>query len=179
MNSIQVLDAELCKLQQAFSRVAADAEFNYVCSLSNEALIKQQAYKGIYLIEIRTTGPHKDLASWFTAFQADWEHPKFKSSFTPNTKKKRIAAHRTLSEWMPLYIGKAKIVSSRVWEHVDLELQAKTFALKLRQRPTLKLRDFRLSTINLTALDVQNYDLVAPAVEQAMRNKLNPLVGRQ
>lgn len=179
MNSLQHLDSELSKLRSAFSQVAADVSFEHVCSLTNEPLIDQQTYEGVYLIEMRTSGPHRDLASWFAAFQAEWEHPSFKDKFTPNTKKKRIAAHTSLAEWMPLYVGKSKKVSARIWEHLNLELQAKTFALKLRQRPSLKLRDFRLSTINLTALGIKNYDLVAPALEQAMRNKFNPLVGKQ
>lgn len=179
MNSLQQLDSRLTDLRDAFSQVAQGLAFEYVCSLANEKTIATQTYAGIYLIELRTSGPHRELAPWYDSFKTDWEHPRFKEKFTPNTKKKRIKAHTSLAEWMPLYVGKSKRVASRVWEHINLDLHAKTFALKLAQRPTLKLRDMRLSTINLDKFEVKNYGLVAPALELAMRDRLNPIVGRQ
>ena len=128
---------------------------------------------------ICTKGPKRGLATWYKQFKEDWEHPSFRDAFAPNTRKVRIAAHSTLKPWMPLYIGKARSVSGRVKQHITLDLSAKTFALKLRARTQLKVGDLRLSTINLTSLDVQNYDVVAPILEHALCNKINPLIGNQ
>jgi hypothetical protein len=179
MRSLQDLDAKLSELTGAFASVATDARFQFICTLANEPMIEQQAYEGIYLIETKPSGPYRDFSSWISAFRMEWEHPTFKKSFTPNMKNKRIAFHSTLMEWMPLYIGKSKNVASRVWEHINLALPDRTFALKLRARPSVRLCDYRLSTINLRALGIRNYDLIAPALESAMREKLHPLVGRQ
>jgi len=178
-NSLQRLDKELSMLRRAFSEIARDVSFEYIDSLTSEAAIHRQNYQGVYLIELHTSDTHQDLDSWFEAFHAHWDHPRFKDKFTPSTKKKRIAAHKSLLEWMPLYIGKSKKIGARIWEHINLDLDAKTFALKLRQRPELELGKLRLSTINFAKLGIENYDLIAPALEQAMRDRLNPLVGKQ
>jgi hypothetical protein len=37
-------------------------------------------------------------------------------------------------------------------------------------------RQFRLFTI---PLNVQNYDLIAPSLERELRDRLNPIVGKQ
>jgi hypothetical protein len=179
MLPIQKLDAELTKLQSQFEVISKETSFTYICSLADEATVAQQKYEGIYLIEIRTTGRKSGLASWYKQFKEGWEHPSFRKAFTPNTRKVRIDAHSTLKPWMPLYIGKAKSVAGRVKQHISLDLSATTFALKLRARTHLRLSDLRLSTVNLEQLAIQNYGVIAPVLELALRNQINPLVGKQ
>lgn len=180
MRSLLELDKELLKLQDVFTQVAGDVSFSKICTLDHDEEVNKQRYAGIYLIEICTAGDHKDLSGWYNAFQEAWEHPDFRAKFTPNTRKKRIGAHYKLLEWMPLYVGKSKEIAARVRGHIDLGFNSKTFALKLRARiDHIKLADLRLSTIDLSSVSKKNYNIIAPTLEHAMRNRLNPLVGKQ
>ncbi|MDT8318128.1 MAG: hypothetical protein RQ824_09090 [bacterium] len=77
---------------------------------------------------------------------------------------------------MPLYLGKSKHVGARVLEHINLPLHKTTFALKLKARPTMSTRSFRLHSLQLP---VKNYDLIVPALEAALRNRFHPLIGKQ
>jgi hypothetical protein len=77
---------------------------------------------------------------------------------------------------MPLYIGKSKTVGKRVKEHLTLPMKARTFALKIQERPNMRRHKFRLSTIRL---DVTHYNLLAPTLEETLRDLINPIVGKQ
>lgn len=176
MVRIKEIDQQLTKLFCEFDTIANSLDLPYICDLSDENTIGKQDYPGIYKIDINTGDTHKDFNSWIAEFQAEWEHPDFLKKFTPNTKKKRIKCHTNLAEWIPIYLGKSKKVSSRVLEHINLGLEKTTFALKLKARPTMIARTFRLSTIQLR---VENYDLIAPVLEAALRNRFNPIIGKQ
>lgn len=176
MHRLHTLDKQLTTLFSNFEDIAGELDLPVVCSLSDEKKIAEQAYPGIYLIDVSTAGTTCDLASWIETFRLEWEHADFKKKFTPNLKKMRIARHNQLLEWMPLYIGKSKNVGARVLEHINLGLDKTTFALKLKARPTMAKRMFRLHTLELR---VSNYDLVVPTLEAALRNRFNPLIGKQ
>ena len=139
-------------------------------------MIEKQSYSGIYRIDISTEKSILDAPTWIEALRVEWEHEDFLKKFTPNFKKKRIAQHRTLLEWMPFYLGKSRNVGKRVLEHINLGLDKNTFALKLKARPTMRNRAFRLHTLKLP---VENYDLIVPAMEGILREQFHPLVGKQ
>ena len=176
MNRIAQLDEQLSNLFEGFNAIANDLNINVICDLANESKIEQQKYPGIYLIDISAAGIKSDATEWIEDLRAEWEHEDFLRKFTPNFKKKRIAEHKQLAEWMPLYLGKSKTVGKRVLEHINLGLDKSTFALKLKARAGMAKRQFRLSTLELR---VKNYDLIAPALENALRNRFHPLVGKQ
>jgi hypothetical protein len=178
MQLLLELDARLSKLRRQFERISEEVSFSRVCSLSDRQKINQQTYRGIYLIEIRTLGKSRPFANWKTSFEAQWNDPLLKSRFTPGTKKKRMAAHSALKTWMPLYIGKSKTIWRRVNQHIDLGLDVNLFAMKLGLRPWLSLHDLRLSTLNFDEHGIKNYDVVAPALERALRATYNPVVGQ-
>lgn len=67
-------------------------------------------------------------------------------------------------------------MGGRVKEHIFKELGKNTFALKLMERTNLKNETFRLSTIKL---EVENYDWIVPVIENSLRNRINPIIGRQ
>jgi hypothetical protein len=75
-----------------------------------------------------------------------------------------------------VYLGKSKRVNKRLWEHVNLPIEKPTTALKLASRTNMNLNDFRFSTIKI---EVVNYDLIMPQLESSLRDKHNPLLGRQ
>ncbi len=133
-------------------------------------------YPGIYFIHIKNNALHQTFESWAKEFVASWTHEQYKGKFVPNPKKIRIKQHLKLKSWIPLYIGKSKNISKRISEHIHLEMDQKTYALKLKHRDHLKNDRFKISTIQV---DVQNYDWIMPVLEQALRDKYNPIIGRQ
>ncbi len=133
-------------------------------------------YPGIYLFEIKNNNRFKDFDSWVSNFKSEWMNPKYVKCFTPNLTKKRMQAHKTLNEWIPIYIGKSKSIESRVHEHIFKELKKTTFALKLNSRDNLYNEIFRLRTIKI---DLTNYDSIMPLIESTLRDKINPILGRQ
>jgi hypothetical protein len=170
------MDQQLSLALEPIRDIAATVEMPFVCFLKDEEAVKRQAYPGVYRIDVQTSGTETELAAWIAKFRSEWEHADFKKSFTPNLKKKRIAGHTTLPEWMPLYLGKSKNVGKRVLEHIKLPLNKTTFALKLNARPGMAERTLRLHTLELR---VQNYDAIVPALESALRNRFHPLIGKQ
>lgn len=134
-------------------------------------------YPGVYLIEMKNSGKFSSFPEWIQDFQPSWEHEDYKRKFVPNLKKKRIGKHPSeLREWIPLYIGKSKNVGKRILEHLYLKLNRNTFALKLYERQYLHLEYFKVSTIKI---DVKNYDQIMPIVEKTLRDRINPIIGRQ
>ena len=176
MQRIQQIDDQLTALLAPLLEIDSTVDMPLVCNLTQEDEIALHSYAGLYRIDVSTRGAETDLARWLSVFQGEWEHADFKKSFTPNLKKKRIAKHATLQEWMPVYLGKSKDVARRVLEHINLPLHKTTFALKLKARPVMARREFRFHAL---PLPVVNYDVIAPALESALRNRFHPLIGKQ
>lgn len=172
---IEELDHQLTALFRGFDAISNELVVPVICELSDERAVGEQRYPGIYRIDVDTAGPHNDFESWVAAFQADWEHADFRREFTPNTKKKRIRCHASFDEWLPIYLGKSREVAARVLQHINLDLGRTTFALKLKARANMANRRFRLSALRLP---VHNYDLIAPALEDALRDRFNPILGK-
>jgi hypothetical protein len=131
---------------------------------------------GIYLIELKVPPRSVNFSRWLQRFRADFNKPEHRQSWVPTPKEMRITAHTQLKPWMPIYVGKAQRVGARLKEHIHLRLDAKTTALKLVARELWEPYTFRVQMIPLT---VRNYDLIAPRLEAAIRDHLNPLLGRQ
>lgn len=117
-----------------------------------------------------------DFESWVENFRNEWMNPKYVKCFTPNLTKKRVKEHTNMNEWIPIYIGKSKRIEGRVHEHIFKELKKTTFALKLNSRDNLYDEIFRLSTVKM---DLKNYDSLMPLIESTLRNRINPILGRQ
>lgn len=176
MEAVITLDRELTMLFQNFARTAAALQFTEICDLRDETTVAQQQYRGLYKVDIKNDGVHPDPASWFRWFSAEWTRPEYRSKSTPSLKQKRMAAHRELHSWIPLYIGKSKNIAGRVLEHLNLALTQPTTALKLKARTNLADQALRLSTLKV---DVENYDLIVPSLESAQRELHHPVLGRQ
>lgn len=176
MQRILDLDTQLTQMFAGLENVAHSLSFE---PLGNLLEVDHEAirFPGLYLIEIRVDPePQPDIKSWMTDFKAAWDREEFKKSFVPSCQKARMKRHLKLQEWMPVYLGKSKKVGHRVWEHLHLEAEKSTFALKLKARDLLGSNQLRLSVLRLP---VVNYDVLAPKLEAAMRRKFHPLVGRQ
>ncbi|HUI58983.1 MAG TPA: hypothetical protein VLX90_02100, partial [Steroidobacteraceae bacterium] len=65
----------------------------------------------------------------------------------------------------------------RVIEHIELPLNKPTWAMKLEARGRFfRANRFRLRTINL---ELTHYDMLMPVIERRLRDRLNPIVGKQ
>jgi hypothetical protein len=171
------MDEQLKSVFETFEELAGQVELQVVGDLKNDMLIREQVYPGIYLIEMETTTEHAGINEWVNWFKAEWDHERYAKKFVPTTKKKRINGHVALKQWMPVYLGKSKRIAGRVIEHVYLELEKPTFAMKLRARGDFFTNNsFRLSTVHI---DIAHYDLIMPMVERSLRRRLNPIVGKQ
>lgn len=176
MNPISTLDLALSTLFKEFSTLANELNFNPICELDDADAIAAQQYPGVYLIEIKVLESHASFKAWASWFHGEWVRPEYERMHVPNPKKKRLSAHTELAEWVPLYIGKSKYIAGRVWEHIHLKLEQPTTGMKIGQRLNLVNQRFRLSTIRV---EVENYDLIMPKLEGALRDKYNPILGRQ
>ncbi|NEU09779.1 hypothetical protein GZH53_15740 [Flavihumibacter sp. R14] len=128
---------------------------------------------GVYLFEIKVV-VSTNIIAWMTDFTNLWRDVTF--SWVPGIKNVRVKSHKELKDWMPIYIGKSKRVASRVNDHLLKSSAATTFAMKLKERTNLYGNTFRISWI---PMDVRNYNMIVPAIESALRNRYNPIIGRQ
>lgn len=133
-------------------------------------------YMGVYLIEVKNDSHPDDFGGWFEIFEEKWEDEKYLKKRTPRLIKKRVRSSVKRRAWIPLYLGKSSNIRSRIEGHVNLKLEQATYALKLNARKNLCDYTFRLSTIRL---DVDSYDAIMPVVESCLREREQPLIGRQ
>ena len=182
MESIQQIDEAFTEIVKALNSHIEKLNFEEICTFKlNKTHIPEipwgtLKYPGVYMIEIKNKGDHDSVKSWIDEFRLKWEDDKYKKHFTPNLRKKRIKEHIKLEEWIPIYIGKSRKIEGRIHEHILKDLFKTTFALKLNARENLQNEVFRLHTIKCEA---DNYDLIVPLIESMMRDRLNPLIGRQ
>jgi hypothetical protein len=178
---IRVIDTSLSNLLAGFAQLAASVPFQHRGNLFDAEEVADHDYPGIYLIEVCTRSTSvQTLTDWIGAFRDEWMDVMYRDMFVANPQKKRMKLHLAaghLKEWMPIYIGKSKNISSRLKEHISMGLGKKTFAMKLDARPTMKARQWRFSTISLEG--VENYGVIAPQMESALRDRYQPIVGRQ
>lgn len=182
MERIKAIDKVITTSVAALKKEIELLNFNEICEFKlNKEHIPEIPwgtlnYPGIYLLEIKNNGKFDSFETWVNDFKKKWEDEAYRRWFTPNLKKKRIEKHTSLEEWIPIYIGKSKRIEGRVHEHIFKELTKTTFALKLNAREHLQSEIFRLKTIKC---EVENYDLILPIIESELRDRINPLIGRQ
>lgn len=183
MKSLHEIDHRLNQIFEGFPNLVSQLDFESVCDLvlpfdtTKLDQYQQLNVKGVYLFEISTANNAglSDFNSWSKDFLTRWKQPRFEKKFVSNPKNKRIKSHSTLQPWMPLYIGKSEKLKQRLIEHFGLDLDSRTFAMKLNLRDEFKGEKLRISFMTL---NVNNYDIIAPRLEKAMRERYNPIVGQ-
>lgn len=139
---------------------------------------KKSHKKGVYFFEIKTN-QDDSLSKWLESFSKKWQMLGVDKIYSPNIINKRIKKYEEenfLPEWMPLYLGISKELFSRIKEHINLKFTQTTYALKLKERDNLKDETFRVRFIEV---ETEYYDLLLPRLESILRDKLNPIVGKQ
>lgn len=178
---IKIIDEEITKQLELITAFTKELNFKEICNFElNEKLEnipwKILAHSGLYLIEVKNKDNFFMFEEWVNDFRLRWEDIEYLKKFTPNFKLKRIRAHTKLEDWIPLYIGKSKNIKSRIHGHIYKDLSKPTFAMKLLARDNMKQETFRISVINL---ELKNYDAIIPVIENELRNRINPLIGKQ
>jgi hypothetical protein len=183
MKLIENIDNALTEQKVLLERGVKELVFKTVCvfnttDLFNNIPFAELNYMGVYLIEIKSDCTIETFNEWFENFNQKWTDKAYEKSFTPNPKKKRINYHKNIkhSGWIPLYLGKSNNICNRLKGHMFLKLNQPTFALKLLERKNLINDVFRLSTIKV---EVENYDIIMPIIEKTLRDKYNPILGKQ
>lgn len=182
MNGIHRIDKDISTLAKKIEEEVKGLTFEEICefNLDEEYILEipwgTLKYAGIYLIEIKNDGNSDSFMEWITHFKSKWEDEKYLKCFTPNLKKKRICQHSELTEWIPMYLGKSKRIERRFHDHIFKELHKTTFALKLKARENIRNERFRLKTIKC---ELENYNMIVPAIEAQLRNRINPIIGKQ
>ncbi len=137
---------------------------------------------GIYFFEIKNNTNFKTFKEWIDNFKPKWEENI--NSRTSKLIKYRIEHHlvqNELKEWIPFYIGVAKDIETRLRRHMsenENDCSNTTSALKLRRRKKLKNEEFRIKIVSIENIE-ENYDMIMPAIELYLRDKINPIVGKK
>ena len=120
----------------------------------------------------------KGLKELLDEFVSLWKDEAYHMKWTPGIKPGRLKAHQeiALGGWVPLYIGKSRNVGQRVNDHVIMDLGKTIFAMKLKSRKNLYIYSFRVRFIKI---EVTHYDMIVPYVERELRNRFNPIAGKQ
>lgn len=172
---IQDIDDLVDPLKRKLDEIVEGMDFVEVCDLYDKEEIKRLNFNGLYLIEVSSKG-YNNLSEWLEYFIPLWDRADFSKSFTPTTKKSRISKHSCLKEWMPMYLGRSRDVSSRLLQHIELPKEKRTFSLKFEARDNLENINFRVLIIKL---NLRNYAFVSDYLESGMRDRLSPIVGKQ
>ncbi|GGC75791.1 hypothetical protein GCM10011387_31960 [Pedobacter quisquiliarum] len=179
LNRIIEIDQFLSKIDIELDEIAGKLEFVTIqeFELSEQiSKICDSTYNrnGLYIFELHYHDTSLSVNDWMSQFSDDWK--KFPISWVPGIKRIRVSKHKSLKNWIPIYIGKSRKVGNRINEHIIKNIDATTFAMKLKSRTNLYGRKFRVRWI---PLDVTNYDMIAPALESKLREVYNPIIGRQ
>lgn len=129
---------------------------------------------GIYFFEIKKNDKSQNFNEWIDQFKEKWNIDYVTNR--PIIRKKslnNLSEHS--DEWIPFYIGKSKNIQYRVKQHITLG-NTSTSALKLITMGNLNDETFRLSFLKI---QTDHYDLVMPKIEEELRKKLNPIIGKQ
>lgn len=177
---MKLIDEKISAIQTELSQYAESLNFNELCEFSMNTVqnipLEDLNCQGLYLIEIKNDFRHHIFKDWAEDFCFRWTDPLYVKKWVSNPKKMRLSRHKELKNWIPIYIGKSKKIKDRILEHIYLKLDQPTTGLKLNVRENMREEIFRISYINIPTM---NYDWVMPKLEKILRDRLNPIIGRQ
>ncbi len=150
-------------------------EFDLSEELDLEKVFQIPHSKGIYLFEIKKEPSTLSFDKWMSEIQKKWETEPIRNS--PKVTQKYKEKHtNSLDGWIPFYLGKSEKIMKRIKEHLSLDSDSSTYALKLKARSKFHKETFRLSFIEI---ETEYYDLVMHKIEYELRKQYNPIIGKQ
>lgn len=179
---IDTIDEQLVGIVEEIKKLTSHSKFKMLCEFTIENFdnyieeINTCNFKGLYYFELKNNFQFETIEEWKNDFLLKWTDETYLRRFVPNPRKTRLKMLTENNEWIPLYIGKSRKVSVRIKEHLNKELEKHTFAMKLKARTNLYDQFFRVSVLEV---NTKNYDLIVPILENELRNKINPIIGKQ
>ena len=177
------ISEELKKLSPLIEKLefGNDGAIEFELNDSVGPICNNHRYEGIYFFEVKmpiSKNEEKKPIESLNEFVSLWKDPAYHMRWTPGIKQSRLVAHQQMvpDGWVPLYIGKSRNVGKRVNDHITMDLEKTVFAMKLKARKNLYAHMFRVRFIKI---DVIHYDMIVPYVERELRNRLNPIAGKQ
>lgn len=182
MKDFALIEENLKSLNDEIEKFTESLEFQFVhdfeLSQLNEDLLNKQIekldFQGIYFFEIKRGNEFEDFEKWKHNFRKKWVEDNINKS--PAIASQRLNNHSEFNEWIPFYLGKSEKIQKRILEHISLPITSTTSALKLKLRTNFQKDTFRLS---VAKIETQHYALVMHKIEQVLRKKHNPIVGKQ
>ena len=126
---LKKINEDLGKLLEELRQEARKVDFQQISTFQIKSVDSDMDWAkievpGIYLIEIKNNERFSDFESWIENFRSLWEDSEYDGKYgkyTPSIKLKRIKEHKTLEEWIPIYIGKSKKISGRFHSHIYIK----------------------------------------------------------
>lgn len=183
MNSVDI-NTQATILINLIRKELENVSFQEVCEFNLkdwESKIKEDELKfgGIYLFEINKEYSNISYQNWLEKFKEKWENDEIKKSALIYQNRFEILLYNEPEDkWLPFYIGKSENVFKRIKEHITKDKNSSTSALKLNSRKSVEASSFRLKVLRVE-VDKENYNLILTEIEKRLREKHNPLVGKQ
>lgn len=133
---------------------------------------------GIYLFTIDMS-----LFSNFNELEELWLGGENPPLYTPKVIKKNYNKCNAIQPGLiPLYLGKTEKLQTRLDNHINGKRDSKTYSLKLKQRKNIDLKQIQLAYYKVgfdNEICPEIKQLYLTTLEQKLRKKLFPLVGKQ
>lgn len=177
MEKLKLIDSILSEQKNKVELLANKMELVNCGDFNQDNNFDFLDYPGVYLLEVVVENNRSlDVDTWLADFKERWDTDITKGKSTPSTKKKRVERHKDLLKFMPLYLGKSEKISKRLKSHINLKFSQRTYGLKLIERNFFEHYKLRL---RVCKIDVKNYKIIVPIIEDYLREKLNPIVGNK
>lgn len=133
---------------------------------------------GIYLFTIDMS-----LFSNFNELEELWLGGENPPLYTPKVIKKNYNKCNAIQPGLiPLYLGKTEKLQTRLDNHINGKWDSKTYSLKLKQRSNIDIKHIQLAYYKVgfdNEICPEIKQLYLTTLEQKLRKKLFPLVGKQ
>ncbi|NHN24951.1 hypothetical protein FIA58_004600 [Flavobacterium jejuense] len=100
----------------------------------------------------------------------------------PKAIKKNFNECKSENSFYPFYIGKSEHLSTRVDEHLNHHKTHSTYGMKLNTRNNFKIEDFYIGhwcLENVPNISQEVKQFIITTIEQKVREKLKPLIGKK
>lgn len=133
---------------------------------------------GIYLFTIDTS-----LFSNLNELEELWLGGETPPLYTPKVIKKNFGKCNAIQPGLlPLYLGKTEKLQTRLDNHINGKRDSKTYSLKLKQRNNIDLKQIQMAYYEVgfdNEICPEIKQLYLTTLEQKLRKKLFPLIGKQ
>lgn len=133
---------------------------------------------GVYVFYIKPTKPYT-----LKTLLKDWEETEYRNF--PKVVKTRFSNYSVINtdEIYPFYIGKSEKLASRIKQHITHNGKTSTYSLKLNGRDFFNAENITFSywklPVELKECSNEIKQFFITQIENALREKLNPWIGKQ